>query len=132
MLKTDANPGGLPIEAFRSDTRRRAGRPSQLFKDLSAPFYAPIGRELSVAGVKGPLSGYRDGAGHKAVFDCIKFFSETDFTNDLRKFDVPTLILHGDDDQIVPIGAAALLSSKIARRHPQEFTLELPMECAPR
>ncbi len=54
-------------------------------------------------------------AGHKAVFDCIKAFSETDFTEDLKKFDVPTLILHGDDDQIVPIGASAMLSSKIVK-----------------
>jgi non-heme chloroperoxidase len=54
-------------------------------------------------------------AGHKAVYDCVKAFSETDFTEDLKKFDVPTLILHGDDDQIVPIGASALLSSKIIR-----------------
>lgn len=55
-------------------------------------------------------------AGHRAVFDCIKAFSETDFTEDLKKFDVPTLILHGDDDQIVPIGASALLSSKLVKR----------------
>jgi non-heme chloroperoxidase len=55
-------------------------------------------------------------AGHKAVYDCIKAFSETDFTEDLKKFDVPTLVLHGDDDQIVPIGASALLSSKIVKR----------------
>ena len=54
-------------------------------------------------------------AGHKAVFDCIKAFSKTDFTEDLKKFDVPTLILHGDDDQIVPIGASAMLSSKIVK-----------------
>jgi len=54
-------------------------------------------------------------AGHKAVYDCIKTFSETDFTEDLKKFDVPTLILHGDDDQIVPIGSLARLSSKLVR-----------------
>ena len=89
---------------------------AQFFKDLSAPFY----------GVNRPGSkvsqGLRDSfwlqgmlAGHKAVYDCIKAFSETDFTEDLKKFEVPTLILHGDDDQIVPIVASALLSSKIVK-----------------
>ena len=116
MLKTDANPGGLPIEAFDQIRAGVLADRSQLFKDLSAPFYGANRPGAQVS------QGLRDSfwlqgmlAGHKAVFDCIKAFSETDFTNDLRKFDVPTLILHGDDDQIVPIGAAALLSSKIVK-----------------
>ena len=116
MLKTDANPGGLPIEVF--DEIREGVRTdrSQFFKDLSAPFY---GANRSGAQVS---QGLRDSfwlqgmqCGFKAAYDCIKAFSETDHTEDLKKFDVPTLILHGDDDQIVPIGASALLSSKIVK-----------------
>lgn len=114
MLKTPANPGGLPMKAF-DDLRAQvlAGR-SQFFKDLSAPFYGANRPGASVS------QGLRDSfwlqgmqAGFNAVFECIKAFSETDLTADLKKFDVPTLIIHGDDDQIVPIGASALLSSKI-------------------
>src|SRR6202023_2577570 len=89
---------------------------SQFFKDLSAPFYGANRPGAKVS------QGLRDSfwlqgmlAGFKGVIDCIKAFSETDFTEDLKKFDVPTLILHGDDDQIVPIGASALLSSKIVK-----------------
>src|ERR1017187_1606085 len=116
MLKTPANPGGLPMAA--SDQSRPAvlADRSQFWKDLSTPFY---GANRAGANVS---QGLRDSfwlqgmmAGHKAVFDCVKAFSETDFTEDLKKFDVPTLVLHGDDDQIVPIGAAAMLSSKIVK-----------------
>jgi non-heme chloroperoxidase len=116
MLKTDANPGGLPIEAF--DEIREGVRKdrSQFFKDLSAPFYGANRPGAQVS------QGLRDSfwlqgmqCGLKAAYDCIKAFSETDLTEDLKKFDVPTLILHGDDDQIVPIGASALLSSKIVK-----------------
>jgi non-heme chloroperoxidase len=116
MLKTPANPGGMPMEAF--DQLRAAVRAdrSQFFEDLSAPFYG-----ANRAGAK-VSQGLRDSfwmqgmqCGLKAAYDCIKVFSETDFTEDLKKFDVPTLILHGDDDQIVPIGAAALLSSKLVK-----------------
>jgi non-heme chloroperoxidase len=113
MLKTAANPGGLPIETF--DAIRdgvRADR-SQYFKDLTVPFYGANRPGARVS------QGLRDSfwlqgmqAGLKAVVDCVKAFSETDFTNDLKAFDVPTLILHGDDDQIVPIANSALLSAK--------------------
>ena len=116
MLKTAANPGGLLMDAFDQIRTAVLTDRSQFFKDLSAPFYGanrPGGKVsqglLDSFWLQGML------AGHKAVFDCIKAFSETDFTEDLKKFDVPTLILHGDDDQIVPIGAAALLSSKIVK-----------------
>jgi non-heme chloroperoxidase len=116
MLKTTANPGGLPKEAFdQIRTGIRADR-SQFFKDLTTPFYGANRPDAKVS------QGMRDSfwlqgmqAGFKGVIDCIKAFSETDFTKDLEKFDVPTLILHGDDDQIVPIGASALLSSKIVK-----------------
>jgi non-heme chloroperoxidase len=116
MLKTAANPGGLPMEAFDSIRAGVLADRSQFFKDLSAPFYGANRPGATVS------QGLRDSfwlqgmiAGHNACFDCIKAFSETDFTEDLKKFDVPTLILHGDADQIVPIVAAGLLSSKIVK-----------------
>lgn len=116
MLKTEANPGGLPIEVFDEIRAGVQSDRSQYFKDLSAPFYGANRPGAQVS------QGLRDSfwlqgmqCGLKGVYDCIKAFSETDFTEDLKKFDVPTLILHGDDDQIVPIGAAALLSSKIVK-----------------
>jgi non-heme chloroperoxidase len=117
MLKTAANPAGLPMEAF---DRIRAGvlaDRSQFFKDLSRLFYGSNRPGARVSpGLRSAfwLQGMQ--AGHKGVFDCIKAFSESDFTEDLRKLDVPTLILHGDDDQIVPIGASAMLSSKLIRK----------------
>ena len=116
MLKTAANPGGLPMEAFDQIRAGVLSDRSQFFKDLSAPFYGANRPGAKVS------QGLRDSfwlqgmlAGHKAVFDCIKAFSETDFTEDLKKFDVPTLVLHGDDDQIVPIADSALLSSKLVK-----------------
>jgi len=116
MLKTAANPGGLPMEVFDGLRNNVLTDRAQFFKDLSMPFY---GANRSGARVSQGLmdSFWLQGmqAGFKAAFDCIKAFSETDFTEDLKKIDVPTLILHGDDDQIVPIGAAALLSSKLVK-----------------
>jgi non-heme chloroperoxidase len=116
MLKTPANPGGLPIEAFDQIRAGVLADRSQFFKELSAPFYGANRSGSSVS------QGLRDSfwmqgmmAGFKGVVDCIKAFSETDFTDDLKEFDVPTLILHGDDDQIVPIGASALRSSKLVK-----------------
>jgi non-heme chloroperoxidase len=116
MLKTAANPGGLPIEIFDENRAGVQADRSQFFKDLSAPFYGANRRGSKVS------QGLRDSfwmqgmqCGIKAAYDCIKTISETDFTEDLKKFDVPTLVLHGDDDQIVPIGASALLSSKIIK-----------------
>jgi non-heme chloroperoxidase len=116
MLKTATNPGGLPMEAFDAIRAGVLADRSQFFKDLTAPFYG-----ANRAGAK-VSQGVRDffwmqgmQAGFKGVIDCIKAFSETDFTEDLKKFDVPTLIMHGDDDQIVPIGASAMLSSKLVK-----------------
>ena len=116
MLKTEANPAGLPIEVFDQLRAGVLADRSQFFRDLSAPFYGANRPGANVS------QGLRDFfwlqgmlAGNKACFDCIKAFSETDLTEDLKKFDVPTLILHGDDDQIVPISASALLSSKIVK-----------------
>lgn len=116
MLKTPANPGGLPIEAFDNIRKGVQADRSQFFKDLTEPFYGGNrpGSKL-LQGVKDFFWLQSMMAGFKNVYDCIKVFSETDLTEDLKKFDVPTLILHGDDDQIVPIGASALLSSKIVK-----------------
>jgi non-heme chloroperoxidase len=117
MLKTPANPGGLPIDVFDGLRAASLADRAQLYKDLAAgPFYG-----FNRPGAR-PSQGMMDSfwlqgmmAGHKAAYDCIAAFSETDFTEDLRKFDVPTLILHGADDQIVPIGAAAHASAKLVK-----------------
>ena len=114
MLKTDANPGGLPIEAFDAIRAGVAGDRSQFYEDLSAPFYGANREGSTVSqGVRDAFWLMSMQAGLKGAYDCVKAFSETDLTDDLKRFDVPTLIIHGDDDQIVPIGAAALRSSKI-------------------
>ena len=116
MVKTASNPLGTPIEVFDQIRQSVLSDRSQFWKDLSSPFYGANRPGAKVS------QGLRDSfwlqgmmAGHKAVYDCIKAFSETDQTEDLKKFDVPTLILHGDDDQIVPIKDSALLSSKIVK-----------------
>jgi non-heme chloroperoxidase len=116
MLKTEANPGGLPLSVFDEIRSGVVADRSQFFKDLSAPFYGANrpGADVSqgvrdmfwLMGMQGSLKG---------EFDCIKAFSETDLTEDLKRIDVPTMIIHGDDDQIVPIGASAMLSSKIVK-----------------
>lgn len=117
MLKTAANPEGLPIAAFDEIRLNSITDRSQFYKDLaSGPFFGAnrTGSKVSQGMID---SFWFQGmqAGSKNTFDCIKAFSETDFTEDLKKFDVPTLIIHGDDDQIVPIGAAALTSSKLIK-----------------
>jgi non-heme chloroperoxidase len=116
MLKTPDNPAGLPMAAFDQIRAAVQADRSQFWEDLSAPFYGANRAGSRVS------QGLRDSfwlagmlCGINAAYDCVKAFSETDFTEDLKKFDVPTLILHGDDDQIVPIAASALLSSKIVK-----------------
>lgn len=113
MLKTAANPGGLPIDVFDQLRANVAADRSQFWKDLSLPFYGynRPGAKIS-EGVRESFWRQCMMAGFPASYFCIKAFSETDLTQDLERFDVPTLILHGDDDQIVPIGASALLSAK--------------------
>lgn len=117
MLKTTANPSGLPIEAFEKIRLGATQDRSQLYKDIATgPFFGANRPNAKVS--QGMIDSFwRQGmqAGHKNTYDCIKAFSETDFTEDLKKFDIPTLILHGDDDQIVPIGAAALQSAKLVK-----------------
>lgn len=116
MLKTPKNPNGLPLSAFDEIRAAVVADRSQFFKDLSMPFYGynKPGAKVS-QGVRDSfwLQGVQ--CSIKAAYDCIKAFSETDFTEDLKKIDVPTLILHGDADQIVPIGSSALLSSKLVK-----------------
>jgi non-heme chloroperoxidase len=116
MLKTPANPAGLPIEVFDGLRASVHADRSQFFKDLSLPFYGynRPGAKIS-DGVRESFWLQGMLCGFPGSYECIKAFSETDFTEDLKKFDVPTLILHGDDDQIVPIVASGLLSSKIVK-----------------
>lgn len=116
MLKTAANPNGLPKEVFDGIRNNVLKDRSQFFTDLSEPFYGANRPEAKVS------QGLRDSfwmqgmlGGFKGIYDCIKAFSETDFTEDLKKINVPTLILHGDDDQIVPFEDSALLSSKLIK-----------------
>lgn len=116
MLKTEANPGGTPMEVFDQLRAAVLADRSQFWKELSLSFYG-----YNRAGAK-VSEGVRESfwlqgmmAGLPACYFCIKAFSETDLTEDLKKIDVPTLILHGDDDQIVPIADSALLSAKIVR-----------------
>jgi non-heme chloroperoxidase len=116
MLNTAANPGGLAMDVFDGIRAGVLADRSQFFKDLSGPFYGANRPGSKVS------QGLRDSfwlqgmmAGFPAAFDCIKAFSETDFTEDLKKIDVPTLILHGDDDQIVPINDSALLSAALVK-----------------
>jgi non-heme chloroperoxidase len=116
MLQTPNNPAGQPLSVFDGLRASVLADRSQFFKDLSAPFFGANRANARVS------QGMRDSfwlqgmmAGHNAAYDCIKAFSETDQTEDLKRFDVPTLILHGTDDQIVPVGASALISSKIVK-----------------
>ena len=117
MLKTDANPGGLPIEVFDGIRAGLLADRSQFYQDIAGgPFFG-----FNRPGAK-PSQGVIDAwwlqgmmGGHKNTYDCIKAFSETDFTEDLKKFDVPTLVIHGDDDQIVPIDAAGRASAKLVK-----------------
>jgi non-heme chloroperoxidase len=116
MLKTPANPGGLPIDVFDGIRANVLADRSQFFKDLTMPFYGynRPGAKIS-EGVRESFWLQGMMAGFPASYFCIKAFSETDLTEDLKKIDVPTLIMHGDDDQIVPIADSALLSAKIVK-----------------
>jgi non-heme chloroperoxidase len=116
MLQTPANPGGLPIKVFDDIRAGVALDRSQFYRDLSAPFYGAnrAGSKVS-QGIRDAFWLMSMQAGHKNAYECIKAFSETDLNADLKKIDVPTLVVHGDDDQIVPIADSALLSSKIVK-----------------
>ena len=117
MLKTEKNPGGLAMSAFDSLRAALAANRPQFYKEITLPFYGynRPGAKIS-EGIREHwwLQGMLGGV--KAHYDCIKAFSETDFTEDLKKIDIPVLVMHGDDDQIVPIGAAGLMSAKIIKK----------------
>ncbi|MGW5251131.1 alpha/beta fold hydrolase [Streptomyces sp. NPDC004129] len=116
MLKTEANPEGLPIEVFDEIRQGVLTDRSQYYKDLSAPFYGANREGSTVSqGTRDEFWLWSMTVGIKGAYDCIKAFSETDTTEDLKKVDVPTLIVHGDDDQIVPIVSAGDKSSKIVK-----------------
>lgn len=117
MVKTDANPGGLPLEVFDGFRKAFLADRAQFFRDVpSGPFFGynrpgakPSQGSIDFWWLQGMMGG------HKNTYECIKAFSETDFTEDLKKFDVPTLIVHGDDDQVVPIDAAGRASAKLVK-----------------
>ena len=118
MVKSEKNPGGLPLEVFDGFRSALVANRAQFYKDVpSGPFYGfnRPGAKVSQGVIE---NWWRQGmeGGIKAHYDCIKAFSETDFTEDLQSIDVPTFVMHGDDDQIVPIGASAMLSSKLLKK----------------
>lgn len=116
MLKTEANPEGLPLEVFDEIRQGVLTDRSQYYKDLSVPFYGANREGSTVSqGTRDEFWLWSMTVGIKGAYDCVKAFSETDTTEDLKKVDVPTLIVHGDDDQIVPIVAAGEKSSKIVK-----------------
>jgi non-heme chloroperoxidase len=116
MLKSAANPGGTPMEVFDGIRAGLIADRSQYYKDFSAPFYGANRPGSKVSqGVRDAFWMWSMQIGLKGAYDCVKVFSETDMTEDLRKIDVPTLIIHGEDDQIVPIGDSAMLSSKLVK-----------------
>ena len=116
MLKTASNPDGLPIEVFDEIRRDLLADRSQYYKELSGPFYGANRPGSKVSqGIRDEFWLWSMSVGLKAAYDCVKAFSETDLTEDLKRNDVPTLIIHGDDDQIVPIADSALRSSKMIR-----------------
>jgi non-heme chloroperoxidase len=116
MLKTPDNPEGMPIDAFDQLRASLAADRSQFYKDLSEPFFGANRPGANVSqGIKDAFWLWSMQAGYKGAYDCIKAFSETDLTEDLKRFDVPTLIIHGDDDQIVPIQASGRRSVELVK-----------------
>jgi non-heme chloroperoxidase len=114
MVKKESNPGGLPIEVFDGLRASQIADRSQFYKDLTLPFYGYNREGAKIS------EGVRDSfwlqgmmGGQKGLYDCIKAFSETDFTEDLKKIDIPVLVLHGEDDQIVPYQDAGVLTAKL-------------------
>lgn len=117
MLRSDRNPGGLPLSVFDEIRAGVANNRSQYFRDLSLPFYGYNKPDAKISeGIRDSFWFQGMQSSIVASYDCIKAFSETDFTEDLKKIEVPTLILHGDADQIVPIADSALLSANIVKQ----------------
>lgn len=116
LLKTEANPGGTPLEAFDGQRVGLLADRSQFYKDISAPFYGANRPGSTVSqGTQDMFWLWSMQVGIKGAFDGIKAFSETDFTEDLKRFDIPTLIIHGEDDQFVPLADTAMLTAKIVK-----------------
>ena len=116
MLKTEDNPGGLPLDAFDAIRAGLSADRAQFYRELSAPFYGANRDGSTVSdGLRQTFWLWGMQVGFKGAFDCVKAFSETDLTEDLERIDVPTLIVHGDDDQIVPIDASARRSSQLVK-----------------
>ena len=116
MLKTEDNPGGLPLDAFDAIRAGLSADRAQFYRELSAPFYGANRDGSTVSdGLRQTFWLWGMQVGFKGAFDCVKAFSETDLTEDLKRIDVPTLIVHGDDDQIVPIDASARRSSQLVK-----------------
>lgn len=116
MVKTDANPNGIPLDAFNGLRDSVAKDPSQFYKDFAILFYGANRPQASISqGLLDQIWFLSMHAGVQNVYECIKAFSETDFTEDLKKFDIPTLLLHGDDDQIVPAAATAKVAEKLIK-----------------
>ena len=116
MVKTATSPEGLPLEVFDGIRKGTLNNRTQFFKDLAVPFFGY--NRPNVKASPGVIDSFwRQGmaGGIKGLYDCIREFSEVDYTDDLKKISVPTLVLHGDDDQIVPIGASGLKSAKIVK-----------------
>jgi non-heme chloroperoxidase len=127
MVKTAANPGGLPIEVFDKFRVETATHRAQFYQDVTLPFYGYNRPGAAVSqGVRD--NWWRQGmmGGIKAQYDCIKAFSETDFTEDLKKIDVPTFVMHGEDDQIVPFADSGPLSAKLLKNATTKFYPGLP------
>jgi non-heme chloroperoxidase len=117
MLKTEKNPGGLPISVFDGLRAELLANRAQFYKDITLPFYGYNRQGAKVSeGIREHWWLQGMSGGIKPHYDCIKAFSETDFTEDLKKIDIPVLVMHGDDDQIVPIGAAGIESAKILKK----------------
>jgi non-heme chloroperoxidase len=116
MLRTEANPEGLPLDVFDGIRAGVASDRSQFYRDLSGPFYGANRDDSTVTqGTRDQFWLWGMTVGLKGAYDCVKAFSETDLTEDLKKIDVPTLILHGDDDQIVPIADSAMRAVKLVK-----------------
>ena len=117
LVKTESNPSGVPLEVLDGIRAASLADRSQFYKDFAAGPFFGANRPGAKVSQGAQDSFWRQGmmAGHKNLYECIKAFSETDFTDDLKKFDVPTLIIHGDDDQVVPIEAAGIASSKLVK-----------------
>jgi non-heme chloroperoxidase len=114
LLKTEANPGGIPIEAFDGQRAALLADRSQFYQEISSAFYGANRPGSTVSqGTRDMFWLWSMQVGIKAAFDCIKAFSETDFTEDLKRFDIPTLIVHGEDDQFVPLADTSMLSARI-------------------